>query len=210
MKKMFAIVLALLLCMTSFAIAETAPSITMGALPIIHEWITENEAGPDFWVKLLNQLQDTMAEDEYNAYLDILQVEIDKLAAAESVEAYFGPLTDDTGAEIKLTEKLGTDEVKVHEMHVVLAAGYAEEYGPVTARCLFATPYEENEQVVVMFGIVTANEDGTQSVAWKAYDGIASVASASVEEAGQIQVVLNPEMMLAIQNGTALLAVVSK
>ena len=46
---------------------------------------------------------------------------------------------------------------------------------------------------------------------WVAYEGVgAEVENAGVEEQGCIQVELNPEIILAIQEGTALLAVVSK
>lgn len=68
----------------------------------------------------------------------------------------------------------------------------------------FSTPYEKDEKVIVLIGLAKENQDGVQSIEWTAYEGI------GVEEQGCIQVELDPEIILAIQNGTALLAIVSK
>ena len=92
-----------------------------------------------------------------------------------------------------------------------MAEGYSEEFGDVTAKFLFPTPYEKDQPVVVMIGIVTVNEDETQTVVWTAFDGIGVEAEETgVEEIGAVEVVLDPQTVLAIQEGIALLAVVSK
>lgn len=68
---------------------------------------------------------------------------------------------------------------------------------------LFSTPYEVGEKVAVMIGLVFEN-----NVAWTAFEGV-GIAAAQVEAAGSIQVMLNAETVAAIQNGTALVAIVS-
>ena len=75
----------------------------------------------------------------------------------------------------------------------------------------FSTPYEKDEKVLVMIGIVTVLENGTQDVAWQVFEGIGLGAVESQEESvGSIQVELTPEIVMAIQNEIALLAIVSK
>ena len=54
-----------------------------------------------------------------------------------------------------------------------------------------------------MIGLVSEN-----NVAWTAFEGV-GIAAAQVEAAGSIQVMLNAETVAAIQNGTALVAIVS-
>ena len=54
----------------------------------------------------------------------------------------------------------------------------------------------------VLIGIVTEN-----NVAWTVFEGVA-VGSETVEAQGTIEAVLTPEIVLAIQDGTALVAVV--
>ena len=80
------------------------------------------------------------------------------------------------------------------------------EYGAVTATMVFSTPYEEGQQVAVLVGIVTENADGTQSVAWQVFDGVGT----SVAEGSGIEVTFTPEILEQVQNGTALMAVVSR
>ena len=59
-----------------------------------------------------------------------------------------------------------------------------------------------------MIGLVNENADGTITVDWNAFEGV-GIAADQIEAAGSIQVELDAETVLAIQNGIALLAVVS-
>ena len=124
-----------------------------------------------------------------------------KLAAAESVEAYFGE-------ELDLKSIVGADELNVFEYVPIIAGGYDIAYGTVTTKIWLATPYEVDEKVAVMIGMVTENADGTNTVSWKAFEGV-GIAPESEEAVAGIQTELDPETVLAIQEGVALLAIVS-
>ena len=70
------------------------------------------------------------------------------------------------------------------------------------------TPYEAGEKVAVMIGLVTENENGETTVAWKVFEGV-GIAAEQVEDMGSIEVELDAETVLAIENDIALLAIVS-
>ena len=78
----------------------------------------------------------------------------------------------------------------------------------MTTKIWLATPYEVDEKVAVMIGMVTENADGTNTVSWKAFEGV-GIAPESEEAVAGIQTELDPETVLAIQEGVALLAIVS-
>ncbi len=80
----------------------------------------------------------------------------------------------------------------------------------MTATMLFPTPYEKDEKVDVLIGIVNMQEDGAYTVDWQAFKGIGMGAVVGAETYGSIQAVFTPEIVWAIENGVALLAVVSK
>ena len=88
----------------------------------------------------------------------------------------------------------------------MVAGNYDEAYGAVTATMHFSTPYEEDTKIVVMIGIVIIAKDGTENIDWTAYEEVAVVDSQNTG----IQVVLDAEMVLAMQNNIAVLAVASQ
>lgn len=197
MKKFACMLLALLLCVTSVvALAEDVPSKTTADLSNVEVAAENLPTDSAFSVSFV-----TVDETEYQKLLDIKNAEVDKLAAVESVEAYFGE-------DIDLKAIVGAEQLNVYEFMPVVVSGYEEAYGKVTLTMLFSTPYEVGEKVAVMIGLVTENADGTTSIDWKAFEGV-GVDAEQVEAAGSIQVDLDAEAILAIQNGTALLAVVS-
>ena len=124
-----------------------------------------------------------------------------KLAASDSIEAYFG-------ANVDLKALVAANQMNVFEFKPIIAGNYDVAYGKVTAKMLFSTPYEAGEKVAVMIGLVNENADGTITVDWNAFEGV-GIAADQIEAAGSIQVELDAETVLAIQNGIALLAVVS-
>ena len=115
---------------------------------------------------------------------------------------YFGTVTDSEGNEINLTEILGADALNVYEFLPLVVDGYDPAYGNVTATMEFSTPYEEGERVVVLVGLVTVAEDGTEAMAWTALPGLGT-------SNGGIEVEFTPEIMVQIQEGTAMMTVVS-
>ena len=89
------------------------------------------------------------------------------------------------------------------------AAGYDASYGNVTAKMLFSTPYKAGQKVVVMIGILVENEDGTTTIVWTPFEGI-GIETDDLVAVGSIQVELDPDTVLAVQNGTAFIAIVSE
>lgn len=197
MKKIVSILVALMLCLSAAAFAESVPSKTVDDLTKVN--VTgANVPAEGFYLRLI-----VADEEEYQHLVEVCRKEIEKLAQSEPV-SYFGEVKNAADEAVDLAALLESEEVKVHEFWPIIARGYKEEYGNVTAEFLFSTPYEKDEKVIVLIGLVEENQEGEQSVEWTAYEGI------GLEEQGSIQVELDPEIILAIQNGTALLAVVSK
>ena len=197
MKKFACMLLALLMCLTSAAaLAEYTPSKKAADLTKVEVTAENLPANSGFFIHIVNE-----DETEYQKQLDICKAEVTKLAAASSVDTYFG-------TDVDLKAIVAADQLNVFELKPVIAGGYDAAYGKVTAKMLFSTPYEVGEKVAVLIGLVTENADGSTVVDWKAFAGV-GVAADQVEAAGSIQVELDAETMLAIQNGIALLAVVS-
>ena len=215
MKKIVCLILGLALCLTSVAaLAESVPSKTTTDLTRF-EVTAENQPGDEtLYLLPVNEatVGDTLAD--YQEHLDICQAELEKLAASEGTEAYFGQVKDAEGNPVDLRELLGVadgTQLNVFEFCPAIAGGFREDCGKVTATMLFSTPYEKDEKVIVLIGIVTVHEDGAQTVEWTAFEGVGLDAVEGQEETyGCIQVELTQEIVAAIQNGTALLAVVSK
>lgn len=197
MKKFACMLLALLLCLTSVAaLAEYTPSKKAADLTKVEVTDENLPADSGFFIRIVNE-----DETEYQKQLSICEAEVAKLAAADSIEAYFG-------ANVDLKTIVAADQMNVFEFKPIIADGYDAAYGKVTAKMLFSTPYEAGEKVAVMIGLVNENADGTITVDWNAFEGV-GIAADQVEAAGSIQVELDAETVLAIQNGIALLAVVS-
>ena len=197
MKKFTCMMLALLLCLTSVAaLAESVPSKTTADLRWIEADTEKDPEDSGFYIRIV-----TVDETNYQERVEICTEEIAKLAAAESVEAYFGE-------ELDLKSIVGADELNVFEYVPIIAGGYDIAYGTVTTKIWLATPYEVDEKVAVMIGMVTENADGTNTVSWKAFEGV-GIAPESEEAVAGIQTELDPETVLAIQEGVALLAIVS-
>lgn len=197
MKKFACMLLALLLCLTSVAaLAEYTPSKKAADLTKVEVTAENLPADSGFFIRIVNE-----DETEYQKQLSICEAEVAKLAASDSVETYFG-------ANVDLKALVAANQMNVFEFKPIIAGGYDAAYGKVTAKMLFSTPYEAGEKVAVMIGLVNENADGTITVDWNAFEGV-GIAADQVEAAGSIQVELDAETVLAIQNGIALLAVVS-
>lgn len=213
MKKLVCFVLGLTLCLSASAMAESLPSKTTSDLTRF-EVVAENQPNdPDIYLLPVNEVTVGGKLTDYQEILDICQVEIDRLSACETVEAYFEGVKDGEGQIGDLTVVLDAQEqsLNVFEFCPVIAGGFKEGCGNVTATMLFATPYEKDEQVLVLIGIVTSHDDATQTVEWTMFDAVGlEPVENQVETAGRIQVELTEKTVLDIQGKTALLAVVSK
>jgi len=198
MKKIVALVVALMLCLSLAAMAESTPSKTTDDM--ITVVIAGDNLPADANVTIEALSEDAMTEDQKT----ILEKEKAKLKDAANVEEYFGDVKDSDGNPVKLSEKLNADpeKLEVNEMTILTVDNYEDEYGNITLTIAFPTPYEAGTKVMVMVGEVTVNIDDTQTVEWTAFEG-------TVLEDGSVQVTITPEALEAVQNGTALLAVVN-
>ncbi len=225
MKRFLCMVIALVLCLSASAMAE--PTLSKTTLDLIKFDVTAENLPEGAELYLFPVNEPTVGEmlPDYQERIDICQIEIDKLADSDTIDHYFGNILDIDGNVVtleELLELLETEELHVFEFCPAIAGGYQEVYGNVTATMLFSTPYEEGEKVIVLIGVVTLLEDEEQTaeqteqnveqtVQWYAFEGIGLEAIEGQEETeGRVQVVLPPEIVEAIQNDIALLAVVSK
>ena len=150
--------------------------------------------------------EDATQAEEYAESIALCQEEIVRLMAAaggtdaSGVEAYFGTVRDSEGNEVALSEALQAQMLDVFEFMPLVVQNYDEACGDVTLTIQFKTPYEEGEPVLVLIGIQNA---GTEAMEWTAFEG------AGAGEAGAVQVTFTPEILTAIQENVALLAVVS-
>lgn len=198
MNKLIALLAAMMLCMPSAALTEYVPSITAGDLTsfkVISGDLPENAA------VVVRPVDDT--ETMRQEHIDICRNEMSKLADENAVETYFGEVKDTLGNVVNMKDILETETLNVYEFCPFVVENYREAYGNVTTKMSFATLYEKAERVIVMIGLVTANADGTQSIEWVALDGVGA-------EDGGVEVEFDARLMNAVQNGTAIVSIVSK
>ena len=206
MKKFVCLFVALMLCLSCAALAESVPSKTVADLTKVEVSAENLPAGADFFVRLVAD-----DEVEYQNEVKVCQNEIAALAQSNSVAEYFGEVKNANGEVIDLAAVLESETLNVHEFCPFVAGDYDEAYGKVTAKVAFATPYAKDEKVIVLIGLVTVDANGNQVIEWVAYEGVGVEAvGAAAEEMGCIQVELDPQILKAVQEGSALLAVVSK
>lgn len=210
MKKKICLVFALLLCLTMTALAESTPSRMTSDMTVIEVEAENLPEDSGFFIEPI--VENT---EQYEERINICEAEVEKLSTSLDLEEYFGEVTDSEGNAVSLKEVLDTDTLNVYEFCPLIAGRYEESYGKVLAKMLFATPYEKDEKVVVMIGLVTVDEMGNQIVKWTAYEGIGigtqeDINEGVIEEMGAVQVELDPAIVKAIEDGVALLAVVSK
>lgn len=209
MKKLMSFALAMMLCLSAAALAENVPSKNTGDMTQF-EVTVENAAGDTKPMLAPVTAQDAQTPEQ-QAKVERCEQEIAKLNASASIESYFGEVKNSEGETVDLKAVLGTETLNVFEFCPVMAEGFAQGNGQVTAKLAFSTPYDKGQKVVVMIGIVTTAADGSTTVTWHAFEGV-GLGEVQGEEAtfGGIEVVLSEDIVLAIQNGEALMAVVSK
>ena len=209
MKKIVCLVLAALLCLSMAALAEEAvPSKNPSDMVSVEidPALNPNLPADSGFVAFPVLEEDATQAEEYAESIALCQEEIARLMAAaggtdaSGVEAYFGTVRDSEGNEVALSEALQAQMLDVFEFMPLVVQNCDEAYGDVTLTIQFKTPYEEGEPVLVLIGIQNA---GTEAMEWTAFEG------AGAGEAGAVQVTFTPEILTAIQENVALLAVVS-
>ncbi len=131
MKKILAVLLALLLALSLSAFAEEDASITAEDLATFE---IEGSTGDDYFYIACDEDQQ-IAEEQ----LDLL--------TEEGVDAYFGEASEEAKAY------LGKDALDVYEFLSVVAGNYKDEMGDVVVHMAFATPVAEGEKVAVLLGL---------------------------------------------------------
>ena len=195
MKKLVCLVLVLL-CFVAVAAAESVPSKSTADMVVVTEITTvDGTVVPGLVVA---PVTDPAVNEKA---VEACSKEIEKLVASASVVEYFGEVRDTEGNTVSLTEVLGTENVTVNEFVPVVVANYNAELGDVNVSFKFSTPYEAGKKVVVLVGIV---DPLTGEVEWVALEGEGTGVD------GAIAVEFTPEVLEAIQNGTAMMAVVSE
>lgn len=212
MKKLVCLILAMALCISISALAETSPSKTTADL-MRFDVSAENQTG-DLHPYLfpINELTVESGLPAHIDHLAILERELAKLSDM-GIDSYFADATDSMGHSVNLREMMNLDKgaaLNVFEFCEVIAGGFQEDCGRVTATMLFPTPYEKGEKVDVLIGIVTILADNAYTVTWQAFKGVGVGAVYGMETHGSIRAVFTPEIVWAIENGIALLAVISK
>ena len=194
MKKLVCMLLVLMMALSAVAMAtEFVPSKTTGDLTQF-TIKTENAAAPvTFAIRPV-----AVSEVEHAEKVEACNNEVKKLAAAENVVEYFGEVKTAAGEAINLKEILDVETVNVFEFCPFVVEDYEAEMGNVAMTMQFSTPYAVDEVVVILIGLVA--EDGT--VEWIAFEGIGTEEGVAVE--------FDAETLVAIQEGTALMAVVSR
>lgn len=210
MKKIVCLTLALLLCLSAVALAEeVVPSKNTSDMVVVEvdPALNTNVPADSGFVVIPVLEEDEAQAAEYAENIALCREEIVKLMEsaaggtdASGVEAYFGEVRDSEGNVVVLSEALSAPALNVYEFMPLVAANYDEAYGNVTLTFQFKTPYAQDEPVLVMIGLWNAE---TGEMEWTVFEGI------GVGEEGAVQVEFTPEILKAIQEDNALLAVVS-
>ena len=195
MKKLVCLILVLS-CIGTMAMAASVPSKSTADLVQTVEVKTETGVVAENLV-----VAPVVDEVVYKAKVEACQAEITKIAQSASVVEYFGEVKDSTGKAVSLTEVLGTENATVNEFMPLVVENYDATYGKVSVGFKFSTPYAKDEPVVVMVGVVNPE---TGLIEWVALEGVGTGID------GGIEVEFTAELLEAIQNGDAMMAVLSK
>lgn len=186
MKKIIAIALTLvMLCgaVTVFADTElVTPSKTTEDLTAIESTVENPVAGKTVTV--------AAAEDQ-----TVAEAELEKAAAAGTVEAYFG---EEATKAIQAILGEGA-EISLDEFLAVTVEGYEDEMGNVTVTAKFPTAYAEGEKVAVLIGTF----DAEKNLTWNVVEGVGL-------EDGSVQFAMDAATAKAVAEGNALFAICSK
>lgn len=194
MKKIVSLLIALVLCLTAVAFAADSPSSSKVTDDLTHAEVvspTTSKVTDDMtYAETIDGVKVILTADDETAL-----AEIEKLAAAESVDAYFaGAVTEDSEVA-DLAVMLEKEEYDVYELVAIAVEGYSAEMGDLTVLMHFPTEFEDGAKLVVMIGFVTV-------------DGIAWTAIEAEGFEGAVLVTMKPETVVAIQSGEALVAIV--
>lgn len=185
MKRFLLVTLALAMCVLT-AFAASSPSIT-------DENMYNVEITPVVPGTSLEGLAIKAIPETETALKVIEQVK----QLADNQPSFVNAVFADKLEEIKAVLPEGTDAqaMKLQELTTLLVAGYKEEMGDINAKLTFPTVFEQEDKVLVMIGMVEG-----EAVAWAPY-------AAQVNEEGKIVMLMDSELLLKVQSGDAVIAV---
>lgn len=196
MKKLISLALAMLLCVSAVAMAE--PSKSTANMTSVLDVKSEAALPAGFIIAPITD--DTATEEQAEQCKQMVQ-EIYEAAKAGSLLKYFGDLQDYAGESIDLQKVLGTDNPVVNEIMPLIVKNYDSACGKVTVTFKFATPYQQDEPVVAVIRVL---DPATGKVTQVGLMGKGTGAD------GAVELEFPAEVMMAIQNGIATMAIVSK
>ncbi len=194
MKKIVAIALTLvMLCGAVTVLADTGLITPSKTTEDLVTFGVEPEKAVEGKTVTMSAIDKNTTDAAEKAALELLEKELEKAAAAKTVEDYFGKDAAEAIAKI-----LGAKaEISLDEAVTVKLADYVEENGLITITAKFPTPYDEDEKVAVMVGLPEGD-----SAVWSAFEGVGL-------KDGSVKFAVDAETALAIEAGYALMYVLS-
>ncbi len=209
-KKPLCLLLSLLMLCLSVSAFAAIPSKTTQDMAHVSRIDTKNSVpvGAAFSFSFANAAPATEAERiAVERKLAATQAELSAIYAF-SVENQ-RPVIDYFGDDIKaaagllLPEGFDMDTLAMNELVPLMINGYEEAYGDMTVYLEFATQYQPGQPLVALVGVVTGvDEQGQQIVEWVPLQ-------AEATEDGLVKVDFPSDLIMKIQQGDAMLAVLS-
>ena len=193
MKKLFALLLALVMMMSVVAIAEETEAVTEEPEVVAEE----TEAAPEETEAVKSPVAKATivsftpegitpsvvdAEDD-----DTVKALLDAIAETNDNEKVFGSANVEGLNDYELVELVGLS-----------IADYDESMGEVTLNIQFASSFEKSAQLLVLLGLIDGGEVTWQGVSFQ------------IEDDGCLTITLTAEQAKAVAEGTAVLAVLQK
>ena len=215
MKKILSIVLAAVLCVSLIPSAFAAGNGSKSREDMTSFEVKAEKMSEGCFIRPVKENE----EKEFKDLLKAAKEEIKTLSKSDDFAKYFGEIKEyeeedgkDVAKAVKyedLLEDVKPEDRNIYEFMPITAGGFKEGCGDVVTKMLFATPYEKDEDVVVMIGFIT-EKDGERTIEWFAFDGEGKeLKNESTEAKGRVRVELNEETVLRIQKENALLAIIS-
>ena len=196
MKKIIAIALTLMmLCGAVSVFADTNMSTPSKTTDDFTTFEVTVENPVDGKAVVILPINENTVDDvtKYQANLDAAEAELEKAQNAKTLEAYFG---NEPAAAVAAI--LGDNAISMDEFLAVIEQGYEDGMGNATVTAQVATPYEKDEKVAAMIGILKDS-----ALTWNTYEAVGL-------EDGRIQFTVDAETMKAMGTEIALFAVCSK
>lgn len=212
--KRVACILVALVCVFGFALAEVGQLSSTVGNSFFGSHVTaanvEDAEAKGLYLRPVNEYYEELSEEEYERLMSEVEIELEKMAEAASITDYFGDVyVSSTGEQMPLIELFDGKQPDVNEFEPVVAGGFDLSYGEVTADLIFPTPYELDEQVAVLIGVIFVDDNEEQHMTWVAHKGV-GVKIPELSDTDGIEVTFRPEMVDMMQSRDTIVAVASE